>query len=738
MKLPKRLFLIVTGSILLMQTSFSQANRVIDIHTEKTSLIYTVDENERLVFRYYGDRIHQVDDFAKMENYGLADTDRDLNREAYPVYGLGYVNEPALSVTHADGALITELVFVKTMIEELNNNVIRTSVRLQDKVYKLNVVLHTEAYFAEDVINQWVVIENQEAGAIQLNNFYSSFMRLYARKYFLTHFRGSWANEMNMIEEELEHGIKTVESKKGVRTTQAENPSFILSLDHPAQENSGKCYGGALAWSGSYKLTFEKDEWDQLNILSGINPFLSAYQLEPGESLTTPKVIYTYSMDGLGRLSRNLHDWSRKYALRDGFNERPVVLNSWEGAYFDFNEATLTGMMDEAAKMGVEMFVLDDGWFGNKYPRNGDNAGLGDWQTNREKLPRGLDFLIDHAQSAGLRFGIWIEPEMVNPKSELAENHPEWIVQSPGREKITLRNQLLLDLTNPAVQNFIWEMVDSLLSAHPEIAYIKWDANRHVEQVGSTYLPDDKQTHFWVDYTNGLYSIYDRLSEKYPDVILQVCSSGGGRVDYGSLPYHHEFWASDNTDPLKRIYLQYSTNLIYPALATGSHVSTSPNHQTGRMTPLKLRFDVAMTGRMGMELQPGEIKGADRKFAIDAIDNYKNYVRPLVSRGDLYRIISPYDGTNWASLMYVSKNKTEAVLFAFSTGIHQRNVYPVLNLSGLDPTKQYRIKELNAKGGNRFWGENQVFSGEYLINAGIEIIISRPFDSAVFRIDEVR
>jgi len=721
-------FLIFCG-VFFSAPVLAQHSKVISTETQNTSLVYAVGENGRLIFCYYGKRLNNTTSFEPFKSYGQEE-------EAYPAFGAGYVNEPALSVVHHDGSLITELAFQGMKTDNKAPDISCSVIYLKDKVYDLSVELHTESYINEDVLTQWIVIENDEPGPVLLKNFYSSCLHVKARDYYLTHFQGAWADEMNRGEEKLDYGIKTVESKKGVRTAQTENASFILSLDHAAEETAGECYGGALAWSGNYKLSFEIDEEGKLNVLSGINPFLSGYKLEKDESLITPQMIYTYSASGQGQLSRNFHDWSRRFALVDGFEPRPVVLNSWEGAYFNFDETTLTDMMDEAAKMGIEMFVLDDGWFGNKYPRNSDNAGLGDWQTNRKKLPHGLGSLIDHANSLGLGFGIWIEPEMVNPKSELTERHPEWIVQSPGREKITMRNQLLLDLSNPKVQDFIWNMIDSLLTTHPQIAYIKWDANRHVEQVGSTYLPKDEQSHFWIDYTKGLYNIYKKIREKYPKLIMQACSSGGGRLDFESLKYHNEFWASDNTDPLTRIFIQYGTNLIYPPIATAAHVSTSPNHQTGRTTPLKFRFDVAMTGRLGMELQPKDIQGKDRVFAIEALKNYKEYVRPLVAGGDLYRLISPYDDGNWVSQMYVSKDNESAVLFTFSTEPHNRGIFPTLKLQGLDSRKNYKVKEINNSGASRFWGNEQVFPGEFLSNVGMEVAISRQFDSAVFLITE--
>ncbi|WP_319591775.1 alpha-galactosidase [uncultured Draconibacterium sp.] len=714
----------------------AQNKKVIEINTRSTSLVYAVDQNGRLIFQHYGKTVDSADNFRQQQSYSKPDTDRDFSYEAYPTFGLGNINEPALTAIHANGSLNTELAF-ETVESISNSDFTETVIHLKDRVYDFAVELHTKAYFNEDVITQWTVIENNENGAVKLNNFASSFLPLKAESYYLTHFYGAWAGEMSVAEEKLENGIKVIECKKGVRTTQTENASFILSLNHPSLENSGECYGGALAWSGNYRLAFQVDEWRTLNVVTGINPFLSAWSLKPGESFSTPEMIYTFSNEGRGQVSRNLHDWGRKYGMTGGTEIHDIVLNSWEGAYFTFDENTLSGMMNDAAEMGIETFVLDDGWFGNKYPRNNDDAGLGDWQTNTKKLPQGLDYLIDYAHSKGLKFGLWIEPEMVNPESELAENHPEWIVQSNGREKITWRNQLLLDLSNPKVQDFVFNVFDSLLTTHPGIEYVKWDANRHVEQAGSTYLSDSEQTHFWVAYTEGLYTVYDRIRAKYPDFVIQDCASGGGRLDYGALKYHNEYWTSDNTDPLSRIFIQYGTTLIYPPVGAASHVSTSPNHQTLRMTPLKFRFDVAMTGRLGMELQPKDIQGDDRVFAEEAIKNYKEFVRPLVTHGDLYRLKSPYDEGGWASQLFVAKSKQSAVFYAFSLEPHLRGIYPTIKLNGLDPNKNYQIKEINKNGKSRFWGDGQTFSADYLMNVGVELKIADQYDSAVFMLKAV-
>jgi len=719
--------------VLLNTYSLSAENKVILINTNHTSLIYAVDQTGKLNFQYYGKRINDANFLSRKKLNTQSNASRDVGYEAYPANGYGNINEPALSAIHQDGSLITELQFIKITKDIKIVGVEHTIIYLKDRVFDFEVELHTEAFQTEDVLTQWAVISHNESKAVSLQNFYSSFLNLYARSYYLTHFSGAWANEMSMTEEKLESGIKVIESKKGVRTTQSDNSAFIISIGQPATESFGECYGGALAWSGNYKMVFQYDEWQHLSILGGINPYLSEYQLQPKERFETPKMIYTFSSTGKGQVSRNLHDWARKYSLANANELRPIVLNSWEGAYFTFDEPTLKGMMDNAAAFGIEMFVLDDGWFGNKFPRDNDKAGLGDWQTNLKKLPHGINYLTDYAQLKGIKFGLWVEPEMVNSKSILAETHPEWIVQSPGRDKLQLRNQLLLDLSNPKVQEFIWNMIDSLLTVSPGIAYIKWDANRHVEQAGSTYLASGKQTHFWIDYVKGLYTIYEKIRAKYPRIMLQVCSSGGGRLDFGSLRYHDEFWASDDTDPLQRLFIQYGTNLIYPPVATAAHVSTSPNHQTGLVSPLKFRFDVAMTGRLGMELQPKDIIGNDSVFAMRAIRNYKN-IRPLIAFGDLYRLVSPYEEGGWVSLMYVAKNKKSAVLFAFSIQPHNRGVFPLIKLDGLLSDKKYKIVEINNGPRKGFWGNDQIFSAEYLLNAGIELNISKQYDSAVFEI----
>lgn len=707
-------------------------DRLIHLDTNDLSLVMSVGQDSSLLFQYFGPKIINIEPFAHKITYRR--TDYGTDRMVYPAAGGRNFTEPALRVTHADGDINTELIYVgNKMIPVGDENICRMEINLRDRKLPLFVDLIITAFKRENVLTQSVKIKNCESKTIILHEFNSGYLPLRAQKYYLTSFYGSWAKEMGMEETLLTHGIKSIQSRKGVRTTHTENPSFMLSLDMPLAENEGKVIAGALAWSGNYKLNFEMDEFQNLNILSGINSYASEYSLEPEEQFLTPEWVYTYSTTGAGGASRNLHDWARNYVIYDAKSIRPTLLNSWEGAYFNFNERILKQMIDDAWSLGLEMFVLDDGWFGNEYPRNNSYSGLGDWEVNKNKLPAGIAGIANYTKSKGMKFGIWIEPEMVNPASKLAKEHPEWIVQSKGRQLTTIRDQYLLDLSNPQVQDFVFGVVDHLMQQSPDISYIKWDANRHVESAGSTYLPENEQSHFWINYTQGLYSVYERIRQKYPYLIMQACSSGGGRVDFGVLKYHQEVWTSDNTDPRSRIFIQYGTNMIYPALVTGAHVSASPNHQTNNQTPLKFRFDLAMSGRLGMELQPEDMSKNDLAFSKKAIQNYKS-VRDIIMYGDLYRIISPYTGNGYYAVLYVSKDKRRAVLFAFCFEYQGRVGTPVLKLYGLDENSHYRLTELNAEY-PVFWGNKMLLSGDYLINEGINPPLQKCYDSAVFLIE---
>ena len=726
------------------------------ISTDTTSLVLGTGQHNQLLQYYYGMRLQNpadviVPDNANTVQQGYPAISTSPNNEcgqefspAYSAFGAAD-NTGALRVTHADGGMSLELVYDthRTVTEDANRQV--TTITLKDKIYPFRVELNYRAYQKEDVIETWASFTHNEESAVVLNEFPSaelSFSNIHS-DYYLTYFHGLWEREHSLVEEKLNLGRKVLENRFGVWSSFGFNPSFMLSLNEPATEATGEVIAGALAWTGAWKITFNYDhgklfhdtaERRLLSITAGQNDFAGDYCLDPGIAFETPKFILTYTQAGKGEASRNLHRWARKYALRGGEEERPILLNSWEGAYFSFDEEKLLSMMDGVAKMGGEMFVLDDGWFGNgDCARNSCNAGLGDWQVNREKLPNGLSFLADEAERRGLKFGIWVEPEMVNPQSQLFKAHPDWAIQQPNREKIVYRTQLVLDLANPEVQEFVFESVANVLHENPGISYVKWDCNRSIINVGSMYLPKDRQSHLWVDYTNGLYSVYDRLVAEFPDTMFQACASGGGRIDYGILRTHHEFWASDNTDALQRIFIQWGTNHIYPAIATASHVTICPNHQTGRTTPLKFRFDVAMTGRLGLELNPNDMTEDELAYVKSAVAEYKR-IRPVVMFGDLYRLVSPYDH-DFSSVMYVSEDKSRALVFAYNINHSLGHVQPQIQLRGLDPDRLYKINEINTQDDRLHTQHNgQTMGGDTLMARGLKVHLTKEYDSAAFEL----
>lgn len=714
---------------LLLATTTVRASEYIPVTTGNTCLLLKVNDKKQLEQTYFGKKIRDVDEMKTVDSETFT---------AYSTFGTNHVFEAALRAIQSDGNTSVELIYVSSSTEKKSDNMTHTAILLKDEHYDFFVTIHYNAYQQEDMLEQWVEIRNGQKNSVRLTNFASSDLSFNAHRYYVSHFHGDWANEMNISEQELVEGIKIVDSKLGVRTHQFTHPAFILSLNEPATENSGEIIGGTLAWPGNFQFCFEVDNYNKLRVLSGANPYASDYTLSKGETVVTPAFLFTYSKEGTGKMTRNFHRWALKYGVRNGNKERSILLNNWEATYFDFDEAKLTRIIDDAAQMGFELFLLDDGWFGNKYPRNNDRAGLGDWQTNTSKLPNGIPYLINECKKRSLKFGIWVEPEMVNPKSELYEKHPDWVIAQPHRERTELRNQLILDLSNPKVQKFVYQTVDRILSENPGIEYVKWDCNRYVFNSGSSYLPANKQTHLFFDYSKNLLEIMNQISRKYPDIAFMACSGGGGRIDYGSMRYFDEYWISDNGDPLQRIFTQWGAQYFFPAIGLASHVSASPSHIAGRETPLKFRFDVAMAAKLGMDLQPSQMTEKEYEFSKQAIELYKD-VRKTILHGDLYRILSPYKN-NRTAFMYVNHEKSEAIVFNF---LVRKEVYPkprTLVLQGLDPAKRYQLTEINKNSGSgsRFGKyEGKVFSGEYLTTVGLHFTMSNEFESVVIRLNEI-
>ena len=677
--------------------------------------------------------------------YGRQRAAGEQAKPGEPVYSsYGMRQEPrevALRLTHSDGNLTTRLVYIDHVVTRMGDSSTLTTIRLKDSYYPVQVTLFYKAYINEDVIQQWTEVSHQEKGSVTLYDFASAGLSFYSSAYYLTYYYGNFVNEFNLVETQLQQGQKIIDSKLGVRVDQYSNPSFLLSLNGKLQEDNGEVIGGTLAWPGNWQLKFDVDDQKKLNVLCGMNPYGSQYTLPANTVFRTPAFLHTYSAEGAGAITRHFHRWARKYGIRDGYGSRDVLLNNWEATYFDFDEQKLTTIIREAGQMGFELFLLDDGWFGNKYPRNNDDAGLGDWQVNVKKLPHGIPYLVETCRQNNIKFGIWIEPEMVNPKSELYEKHPDWVITAANRELDLQRNQLILDLSNPQVVEYVYSCIDRLLSENKGISYIKWDCNRYITNAGSHYLGKDRQTHLFIDYPRALLQVMERVRKKFPDVTMMVCSGGGGRIDYATMPWFQEYWPSDNTDAADRVRIQWGLEYFFPSIGLVSHVSNIPNGITGRTESLKFRFDVAMTGKLGMDLQPNQMTEADKQFSRDAIRTYKD-IRDVVLHGDLYRLLSPYGGDpavykgDRAAQAYVSEDKGRAVVFAYQLKKSITGNGFVLRLKGLDPQAQYVFKELNKGRNSRISAyEGQRLSGEFLMTQGISFDMNNDYESAVFELD---
>lgn len=698
---------------LLIAATAAVAQKTIRVSTDNTDLILQVNNNGRLYMVYLGDKLLNASDADKLDWTMDTGSDASVSKrghEAYMCSGGEDFFEPALGLTHADGNKTTYLYYKDSQTKAIDGGN-ETVITLADNKYDVEVRLRYVAYTKQNVIKAWSEITNKEKGDISLWNYASAMLYFNSQKYFLTNYHGDWAREAQPAVQQLTYGKKVIDTKLGTRAAMHTQPFFELGLDAPAAENSGRVMLGTIAWTGNFRCIFEVDNVGGLRVIPGINPYASDYKLKPGKTFVTPEFIFTLSNRGTGLASRNLHDWARQYQLKDGTGDRMTLLNNWESTAFDFNQESLASLMKDAKNLGVDMFLLDDGWFANKYPRNDDKAGLGDWEPNHAKLPGGVKALTEAADEAGVKFGIWIEPEMVNPKSELFEKHPDWVIMQPGREPYYYRNQLVLDLANPKVQDYVFGVVDNILKENPGVAYFKWDCNSPITNIYSPYLRKD-QDKIYVDYVRGLYNVLNRIAAKYPHVPMMLCSGGGARCDYEALKYFTEFWCSDNTDPFERIYIQWSMSKFFPVKAMASHVTEWNKH-----TSMKFRLDVASMCKLGFDIDMASLSQADYKLCQQAVANYDR-LKPVILDGDMFKLVSPYEG-NHAAVNYVTKDKKSAVVFAYD--LHPRYKEPVLNLKlqGLDPTLTYNVNEINLADGQK--GLSGSFTGDYLMKIGLPL-----------------
>jgi len=723
--------IVATGLVYFFTSPGVFSQEIIPIETTNNALVLEVNEKDELGVSYFGKKLentHEYGEIAGMYNQG--DDYSTVLNSAYTPAGSKNLAEPAITVEHADGNTSLNLKYAGHEIKNETKDIKLTKITLKDPVYSFQVSLFYKVFEKYDVIETWTEIVHQEADDVVLKKAASANLYLKGKDFWLTHFHGDWAKEMQPEEEKITHGIKTLDSKLGTRANLFRPSTFMISEGAPAKEDEGTVMFGTLEWSGNFRVDLELDPLNNLRVIAGINDYNSAFKLKPGEIFKTPKFLFLLSHNGKGEASRKLHSWARNHKILNGNGDRMTLLNNWEATYFDFNENKLLSLIEDAQDLGVDLFLLDDGWFGNKYPRNDDTAGLGDWEVNEKKLPNGIGTLVKKASDEDIKFGIWIEPEMVNPDSELYHKHPDWVINQPGRDEHYFRNQLVLDLSNPEVQDFVFGVVDELFSENPNLAYMKWDCNSVIYNAHSDYLED--QSHLYIEYVKGLYNVLDRVREKYPRVPMMLCSGGGGRVDYKALEYFTEFWQSDNTDALERVFMQWEYSYFYPSISVANHVTEWGDQS------LKYRTDVAMMGKLGFDIVVSELSPEDFEFSQNAVETY-NRIKGDVWYGDLYRLADPKTH-DVASLMYVGEDQETAVMFNYlvNNRYDKKSTVPV-KLKGLDACKEYFVTEINLYPGEKsaLKGE-KIYSGEFLMTIGVNPGVSENRKSVVLRIEAVR
>lgn len=706
--------------------------QTVRVSTNNTDLVLKVSPKGRLYQVYFGDKLKNAADYDNLTWNTYAASDGAVSTRGHEVYaGSGNEDyfEPAVAITHADGNMTTYLYYKGVETKAIDGGT-ETIITLQDNKYPDTVKLHYAAYDKENVIKAWTEISHNEKNPVTLWRYSSTMLYFDASKYFLTSYHSDWAKEGQPETVQLTAGKKIIDTKLGTRAAMHTEPFFELGLNEPAKENEGNVVLGTIGWTGNFRFTFEVDNVGGLRVIPAINPYASDYKLRAGETFTTPEFIFTTSSTGVGQASRNLHDWARRYQVNMGMGDRLSLLNNWENTGFDFDQKSLAELMKDAKDLGVDMFLLDDGWFANKYPRKDDHAGLGDWDVTHSKLPEGIPGLVRDAKTAGVKFGIWVEPEMVNPKSELFEKHPDWVIQQPNRETYYYRNQLVLDISNPKVQDYVFGVVDRIMTENPDVAYFKWDCNSPITNIYSPYHKAN-QGNTYIDHVRGVYNVMSRIKAKYPKLPMMLCSGGGGRMDYEALKYFTEFWCSDDTDPYERLYIQWSLSKFFPAKTMGSHVTN-----WNKKTSVKFRTDVCSSCKLGFDIDLKPLKGTDDyTFVQQAVKNWTR-LKPVILDGDQYRLVSPYE-TDHSALNYVSKDKSHAVLFAYN--LHPRYKEPRLlkvRMQGLDPQRQYTVEEINLMPDTQstFDFNGKRFSGDYLMKVGLDVLTPDEGTSHVFEL----
>lgn len=718
--------------------TFPEDIKMFKLDAKDTSYVFGVIDEGFLVHGYFGKKIEDSDltyllrleenPWVPKTNMRDMGTFMDMTAFEYPCHGRGDYREPCLMVMDDEGMTTTDLRYVshkaykgKPALEGLpatfaNENEAETlEVTCIDKHTGLEAVLVYTVFENLDVVTRSVRLKNTGKAPLNVKRVLSMCVDFDNDGYDLITLNGSWARERCIERSRLHHGKQGVDSVKGESSHQ--NNPFMALVSHNADEDMGEAYGFNFVYSGNFFAQAEVTQNKCTRAVMGINHFDFNWLLEEDEEFVAPEVVMVYSDEGIGKMSRTFHDLYRQHLIRGEYKDkrRPILINNWEATYFNFDTDKLIGIAKEASKLGIEMLVMDDGWFGH---RDSDNSSLGDWFVYEKKIKGGLKYLVDEVNKLGMKFGIWFEPEMISPDSELYKKHPEWAIQVRGREMTMSREQYVLDYSNKEVRDYVYGMMKAVLDS-ANIEYIKWDMNRQLTEVGSTSLPKNRQRELWHRYVLGVYDLMNRLTTDYPHILLENCSGGGARFDAGMLYYSPQIWCSDDTDAIERLKIQHGTSICYPASAMGAHVSDCPNHTVGRSTPFATRGNVAMVGTFGYELDVTRIPQEDRDAIPAQIAEFNKY-NPIVRTGDQYRIGNVFEDNMWDAWIFVAKDKSEAV-FTYVQVLGRPNYRSRrIKLKGLDPNASYKNMETG-----------EIHSGNVLMNMGIFVKLDGDFTSKV-------
>jgi alpha-galactosidase len=726
--------LLMAASCLAAQpahVAFDSASKVFRLDGGGSSYVFGVNSRGELQSMYWGGRLAANDAFTQpkpLREAASFDSSHTTTPEEYAGWGGGLFVEPALKITFPDGN--------RDLVLHYESHTARADgvdVVLKDISRKIYVTLHYSIDSASGILGRSATIENREPQPVTVEQAAAAAFDLPAAHYTLNYLTGRWAGEWVLNQETLRHGARVLESRRGSTGHQA-NPWFAIQAGE-SDENHGEVWFGALAWSGSWRITVEQDQLDAVRVTGGFNPFDFGYVLHPNQSLETPVFYAGYSNHGLGGASRLLHHFEIDHVLprrpgqENGPKPRPVIYNSWEATEFRVSEAGQIALAEKAAALGIDRFVMDDGWFGQ---RKDDHAGLGDWYVNKEKFPNGLKPLIDKVRSLGMDFGLWVEPEMVNPDSDLYRKHPDWVLNFPGRPRTEGRNQLVLNLARTDVRDYVLDFLDKLVTGN-DIAFLKWDYNRNWSEPGWDQLPPAEQKRIYVDFTRNLYWILAELEKKHPKLEIESCSGGGGRVDLGILKYTDEVWPSDNTDPFDRLSQQDGFTYAYTPQVMMAWVTDSPDWHGRRTFSLPYRMLSSMQGSLGIGSNIVNWNDEQMATAKRLIAAYHQVQRTIV-QGDLYRLISPRDGSEYSATQTVNPEKSQSVVFAFLHSTQLARPFPLLKLKGLDPEATYTLTPIEGKAQA---GTPQSASGAWWMNHGLEMSddFVGDFQAAAFRLD---